>query len=360
MIELHTGGNGAGKTCEIVSRLSKITDRPLFIFGIPELKIPHEKTPPISEWTTLEPHPEDASLMIPTFTFPPGALVVIDEAQNVYRPRGTGTKVPDIVAAFEAHRSLGIDFWLITQHPGLIDSNVRKLVRRHVHYRPTALGRYAYEWPEATDPEKRSTAVKRKYTLDKKAYSLYKSAEKHTKLEHKKPLAVFILAGVLVLASVLGYYLYNRLKKPVLPAADAAAAVQAQPVTRSSVPATDDKKIIQIVDFVSPVSGHPEFAPAYDEIRQPKYMPLVSACVKSKKSCLCFSQQGTSIDDVSPDQCAQFIAHGSFNPYDQAVLAANIPTSQPLTKQQEEKKPDEPPGVSEIPPDSRLPQLIDG
>jgi len=358
MIELHTGGNGAGKTCEIVSRLSKITDRPLFIFGIPELKIPHEKTPPISEWTKLEPHPEDPSLLIPTFTFPAGAIVVIDEAQNVYRPRGTGTKVPDIVAAFEAHRSLGIDFWLITQHPGLIDSNVRKLVRRHVHYRPTPLGRYAYEWPEANDPEKRSTAVKRKYSLDKKAFKLYKSAEQHTKLEHKKPLAMFVLAAVILGGSYLGYRLYDRFNNVNSPNPAEPVATPAQPEARGAAPGSPDSRVYHLADFQSPVPGHPEYAPAYDEIRKPKYMPIVSGCVESSSSCRCYSQQGTAIDDVSLDQCRVFVKKGSFNPYDSAILVASPPPQlsvPPQVKEQPETNLIEP--VTQ-PPFSSMPHEI--
>ncbi|BCB27295.1 hypothetical protein SKTS_21810 [Sulfurimicrobium lacus] len=356
MIELHTGGNGAGKTCEIVSRLMAIKDRPIFVFGINELLIPHEKTPPISEWTTLQPHPEDASLLVPTFTFPPNALIVIDEAQNVYRPRGTGTKVPDIVAAFEAHRSLGIDFWLITQHPGLIDSNVRKLVRRHVHYRPTALGRYCYEWPEAQDPEKRSTAIKRKYGLDKKAFAMYKSADVHTKLVHKKPLAFYILGVVVVLAAVLGYRVYSRASEHLAPSAKPAdAALSAQPSGHGGVGRQSTDKPVALVDYVSPVAGKPEFAPAYDELRKPKYMPVVSGCVLSRKGCRCYTQQGSKVDDVSADQCKVFVAGGSFNPYDSAVLVA---AGQPGQVKIDAPSKTVDIAPSEIPPHSALPHRL--
>lgn len=355
MIELHTGGNGAGKTCEIVSRLMRIKDRPIFVFGINDLKVPHEKTPPISEWTTLEPHPEDASLLVPTFTFPSNALVVIDEAQNVYRPRGTGSKVPDIVAAFEAHRSLGIDFWLITQHPSLIDSNVRKLVRRHVHYRPTALGRYAYEWPEATDPEKRSTAVKRKYGLDKKAFSQYKSADVHTKIEHKKPIAVYILGAVLLSGSFIGYRIYSRFEDKEVPAA-AATATPAQPEARrgGSGPSGDSHKIVTLADYVSPVSGRPEYASAYDELRKPKYMPVVSGCVQSKTACRCYTQQGTLLQDVADSECKTFVKVGSFNPYDSSVLVASRP---PVDRPSEIERKDEK-RVMDVPLNSVMPQRL--
>ena len=109
MITLLTGVPGSGKTSKIVYELQKETTRPIFVMGIPDLLLPHIPAPPVADWTVLEPAPEDPSIKRPSFTFPQNAIVVIDEAQNVYRPRPSGSKVPDIVAAFETHRHKGIE-----------------------------------------------------------------------------------------------------------------------------------------------------------------------------------------------------------------------------------------------------------
>jgi len=133
-VVIVTGQPGSGKTALTVDMIAndpQFKGRPLFVMGIPDLKVPHITCPPVDEWTEYRTSPEDPSLDLAYFTFPENALVVIDEAQRVYRPRPTGTRVPPEVAAFETHRHLGVDFILLTQHPGLIDSNIRKLVGRH-------------------------------------------------------------------------------------------------------------------------------------------------------------------------------------------------------------------------------------
>src|SRR4030067_873930 len=63
----------------------------------------------------------------------------------------------DYVAALETHRHGGFDIWLISQHAGLIDANVRKLIGRHIHLREGLLGRYLYEWAELGAPENRAS-----------------------------------------------------------------------------------------------------------------------------------------------------------------------------------------------------------
>jgi zona occludens toxin len=194
MITLITGEPGNGKTALVVKMLTEVNDRPVFVMGIRDLQIPHEPVPPISEWTEHRPVPEDPSLTEAWFTFPPNALIVIDEAQKVYRPRASGSKVPDIVAAFETHRHTGVDFWLITQAPGLIDSNIRKLIAKHIHIRANFMGRRRYEWVGVGDPESkqsREIARSENYAPPKEVFGLYKSAEAHTKVRHKIPFYVY-------------------------------------------------------------------------------------------------------------------------------------------------------------------------
>ena len=169
MITLITGTPGAGKTALAVAMLLEEKGaRPIFSSGIQDLKIDHQPTPPVEDWTQEVPTPEDPTVKESVFTFPPHSIIVVDEAQKVYRPRAASAKVPPYVAAFETHRHTGVDFWLITQHPGLLDGNIRKLVGRHVHIRNTFFGRYLYEWPECGEPDIKSSrqlSASRRYKL---------------------------------------------------------------------------------------------------------------------------------------------------------------------------------------------------
>ena len=107
-------------------------------------------------------------------------------------PATSGSKVPDYVAELETHRHRGLDFILITQHPRLIDINLRELIEHHTHLGKTNLGlRRKMEWTTggAKDPGSRANikeALISVYRLDKSVYGLYKSAEVHTKIRTKK------------------------------------------------------------------------------------------------------------------------------------------------------------------------------
>lgn len=77
-----------------------------------------------------------------------GAIIVIDECQRFFRPRPAGAKVPEYVQAFEVHRKQGLDFWLISQRPGQVDSHVRGLCEKHYGIWANWFGRFLYEWSQ--------------------------------------------------------------------------------------------------------------------------------------------------------------------------------------------------------------------
>ena len=79
-----------------------LKNRPLFVDGIPDLKIEHFSLPENCDMTTWHE-------WVPT-----GAILVIDECQRIFRPRSAGSKVPEFVAQLETHRHKGIDFFLMT------------------------------------------------------------------------------------------------------------------------------------------------------------------------------------------------------------------------------------------------------
>ncbi len=130
MINLVTGLPGSGKTLwtlttvvDYVEKENKAliaqgkSPRQVYYHGIPDLTL---------DWIKME-SPED------WINLPSHSIVVIDECQSTFRPRAASVKPPPFIAEFETHRHKGLDFFLLTQHPMLIDGNIRRLAGKHYH-----------------------------------------------------------------------------------------------------------------------------------------------------------------------------------------------------------------------------------
>lgn len=328
MIILITGQPGAGKTAlcvDMIANDATFRGRPLFVGGVPDLTIDHNAVPPVTEWTEMRTAPEDESLKLAYFTFPPKSVIVVDEAQRIYRPRATGSKVPPEVQAFETHRHTGVDFVLLTQHPGLLDANIRKLVGKHIHIAVTPFGRYRYEWTKCADPENRAErdiAARSRYILPKRAFDLYKSAELHTKVKTKIPMYawVFIIAVLACLA--MSYYIYGRIMHRD------ASSTTADKLDGKQGPAKPPGPMSSAEYYVtlSPrVAGLYHTAPRYDDITKPTDAPFPTACVENHKTetCRCMDQQGNRYL-TTIGQCRQIVANGIFKDWGVAVQSGSL------------------------------------
>lgn len=321
MIILITGQPGSGKTALCVDMLAfdeQFKGRPLFVGGVPGLTIDHQPVPPVAEWTEIRNSPEDESIKLAYFTFPASSVVVVDEAQRIYRPRSASSKVPPEVAAFETHRHTGVDFILLTQHPGLLDSNIRKLVGKHIHIAVTPMGRRKYEWTKCVDPEsktERDIAASDRYILPKRAFELYKSSELHTKIKVKMPFYVYLLVICVVLALGLIYYMYGRITSKIAP--DAVQNIN-NPVESSG---GGEKKVLTLAEYhaqaVPRVPGLHHTAPKYDEITKPKDAPWPAGCFiqhGKKDNCRCIDQQGNNYA-TTPAVCLGIVQNGMFKDF---------------------------------------------
>lgn len=322
-ITLVTGVPGSGKTAWVVDHVIGIEGkRPIVVDGIPDLQLDADPAPPIKDWTA---HVEDQSSQSGRkleFTFQTGALVVIDECQRVFPRRAVGKSVPDYIAAFETHRHKGLDFILITQHPRLLDSHVRSLVGRHVHFRQTWQGRHKYEWAECQDPEStaaRQLAARDRYVLPKRAFTRYKSAEVHTKQKFKLPFYAYALIGGVVLLGAMAGKMYFNIKEKLNPV----ASVPSESKPFESVPVrkidADKKPTLTVAEYheqyAPRVPGYFYTAPVYDSVTQPVDAPLPMGCVqRSEKDCRCIDQQGNKY--AAPlDVCKSFVRDGLFIPW---------------------------------------------
>ena len=315
MIYLITGLPGNGKTLytlwHVKDRAEK-ENRPVFYSGIPELNIPewHELTTP-EEW----------------FDLPPGAIIVIDEAQSVFRPRPGRGEPPVHVSKLETHRHNGHDLYLITQHPALIDQNVRRLTGVHRHIvRTFGLNRAViHEWGEVRlDCERRrADSSKTNWNYPRNVYSLYKSAEVHTHKRHV-PKQVWYLFICLVLLGSLSSYLYSRAKK-LTSNETAAQAVGLTTPNNSEMPEfssvltnerEQQREAMTVAEYVASyqprIDGLLHTAPRYDALTEPTDAPYPVGCyVIEGKSCKCVTQQGTPYR-VTPEFCKNFMENGGF------------------------------------------------
>lgn len=268
MITLITGAPGAGKSAALLEMLVDWQQKQRRIYvdvqqdgpaagqpSIPGLCIEHELLQDARRWH------EPGQVV-------DGAVVVLDEVQRVWRPTPAGSRVSDDIQALETHRHRGLDFLLVTQHPSLLNQNVRRLVGRHVHLRDVGvLGRYWYEWPEATNPETfRNAPVKKRYRLPRRVFGLYKSASLHVKPVRSVPRSLIVAALAVVILGWLAWRAYSSVsaKLPGGAATPAPSAASAPRLPQSGpvVPAllTQQRHGVGAVAVSAPVTDREPYA----------------------------------------------------------------------------------------------------
>jgi len=321
-ITLVTGLPGNGKTLYSIGALIDLAakeNRPVFYSGITDLS-------PSLGWVEIDPEK--------WFDAPPNSLVIIDECQRVFRPRGNGTQPPRHVSELETHRHGGIDLWLLTQHPMLVDSAVRRLTQKHLHmvriFGMQASTIHRWDTGVVENCEKaasRKSSIKTKHIYAKKLFNLYKSAEAHT-MKRAIPKRVFFIA--LIPVAIIGgiWYMYRFTEKRIHPTKDITGApigvagsassnapgVSGGPGKLSYKNAVDDAHQF-VFDRTARVNGLPQTAPQYDELTKPDVVPVPAACVASSTKCTCYTQQATPMQ-IGNDLCAQIVANGYFQDFD--------------------------------------------
>lgn len=328
MITLITGQPGMGKTAMMVQILEKVSkDRPVYVFGIPELDkqaIPHFPMPPLDHWTKPQ-FNEEIGKDVYKFAFPPNSIFVIDEAQDIYGTRLSGSKVPPHVSALATHRHTGIDIYLLTQGAHMLDSYVRALIGKHIDIRPTLFGKYSFEWAHVGEPNSktsRSEAVKRKYSPPKSSFGKYKSAELHTKPQFKInwliPFAVLLIAYTVYN----GYSMYKKFSEKTNSEPISSEITQGvlpsinHEVITPAIENTIQPDNIQNMGYVQAhtpeIPSLPHTAPIYKQATIPENVPYPAICIMSKsKGCKCYTDQATFIN-TDEDVCKQIVANGFF------------------------------------------------
>lgn len=326
-ITLVTGLPGHGKTLYTLATLKPLAEaenRPVFhasgvtAEGIPGLAIDGWQVHNAVEWHDLAAR----------------SYMVIDECQKVFPIRARSSAVPEHVAELETHRHKGIDLYLVTQHPMLVDTNVRKLVDRHFHVVRKFGTSFAtvYEFPTGVQdaPEKnrhKSGVVRHEWRYPKAVYEWYRSAEVHT-VKSRIPLRVWLFALACLLVPVLLYFVVQRVVfhhrggDAASAAAESASAPASTPghvVARPGGqvgPAQADllTEAQYLARFRPRIPGLAFTAPVFDELTKPVEAPYPSVCAYSPDfPCRCWSQRGFSL--VVPKSTCEQLAREPMDPY---------------------------------------------
>jgi hypothetical protein len=327
MINLVTGLPGSGKTLwtlktvvDYVAKENKALEaqgkppRQIFYHGIPELTL--------TGWTLMD-SPED------WITLPSHSIIVIDECQSTFRPRAASVKPPPYVADFETHRHKGLDFFLMTQHPMLIDGNIRRLAGKHYHvvrfygFQKSTI--HEFQQVRENCDKNLKNSISTHFVYPKEVFNWYKSADAHT-VKKRVPMRLIMIVLMPILAVVLAYFAVQSLYK-----------IQTDPIKKiektADVAATDNQnynhglktpntqiqtdRALTYVELHTPeVPDFPHTMPIYADITKPTSAPFPSACVMSNsKGCQCFTQQGTKMN-IEYLTCKHIVENGVYVDWD--------------------------------------------
>lgn len=341
MFVLRTGLQGNGKTLNTIKELDQQaakTGRTIYYNNVTGL---NPAAPVLkAEWVEFS-EPEK------WFELPNNALIVIDEAQQFFRVRPIGSKVPDYASRLEIMRKQGHELHAITQSPKLIDSHMRELCNQHIHYNRgnggSVIKRWVFQKPnlevnkrlDFTDGE--STRI----TIDKDYFGCYQSIQEGSKhhFKFRMPKAGLVLIAAVLAISVMSYQVYQRRFAPVepvdpVPSLDVPGQVHEQVYSAGGMPDKAPMTKEEYIANITPrLSDIPQSAPIYDEITKavsyPKAFCLSTEdpdliAKKAKKltvglhtddrihGCRCLTQQGTALS-ISFEACMNYVENGYFD-----------------------------------------------
>ena len=331
-IELTTGLPGNAKTLFVIGHLikkAKAENRAVYYNGLLDFKTDDPRLEGTT-WVHLE-DPKQWHTVVPA-----GAIIFIDEAQETFRSRSLGTIPGEHVTLLEKHRHRGLDFFLITQHPSLIDPAIRKLTQTHRHmvrvFGAEMSTVHLWRTGVRDNCEKtggRKDSEKTKWAFRKDLYGLYKSAEVHTVKRQIPPRLIFVVvAPVLVAACAYGVYHFMGKTQP---AAVVAKEHRSDPVTGENLrsgrieridfdPLADARQYVAM--NMPRIEGLPHTAPKYDAITAPVRAPIPAMCLQTGTpgsakgvSCKCYTQQATPMQ-VEFNMCVEFARNGYFQDFD--------------------------------------------
>lgn len=333
MFYLRTGGNGSGKTLltlKDVRALQLETGRPVCI----NIRPADDPKKPNQPYCNLKPEKLEEFGWKPVRfedweDQAPGTIFLIDEAQYSLPVRPASQKPPAHIQRLTEHRSYGFDFFLLSQHPKLVDAFVRNLVQapgwhQHIKRIGGALPVANFHQWDAVELEchkfgsaKNAETKTRPYPRE--VYDWYNSATIHTG-KKRIPWRVWFILAAVVLVPVLFIKGFSRVgkgetaKESTAKVDNARANGSAAGAAGVQVKSTSE----YIASYQPRIPSLMHTAPAYDGLTTPRRVPVPAACVEISKDrlgktfgCKCYTQDATPYP-VDLAMCRQLVAHGAF------------------------------------------------
>ena len=328
MIRLITATPGSGKTCLVVEWLLKEVDKQFYgeiYTNIEDLRIVGVKSlPPNADWRLLNPDKDKDKKPI---------LMVVDEAQY-FDAFMKETKQNAIGKDLSTHRHYGIDLWIITQSPKLLNSYVLENVGEHVHlYRPQKKKTVNVYWWSYAQSSLTKTAFKsaddmQKWRLNPQVFDYYKSTSQVTdsKARTSQKVISTVITGIIILVGI-GFFVNNGFQSfqamqhkkgdnvlgvdtkqlPNSPASSVAPVV-VQSVASVPVPVTTQNLSVQ-----------PQIDPMQAELQR------VASVIQFGDKCTLYNSKGTVLD-LPHDDC---IAYANFLSRLCGGESRNLPVAEP-------------------------------
>lgn len=275
---------------------------------------------------------------------PTGAVLIVDEAHWTYPVRSAASKVPEYIQKLSELRHDGFTLILLTQHPSQLDVFVRNLVSKHIHLERKAIGMKQYWWFKCVtsldNPAGLSGTESAQWKPPKAAFKYYKSSSQHQKFKKEIPIAVWALVFLLGFIAWKGYNVYSVYDKNVNKTEQTQTVAAASEVYAASQVSQDTalqyqqhyqaNNSLKPNDFVPTLAERPESKPIYDTVRQVKQFERIAGCYQSSNGCKCYSDQGTTLAEVTDKMCRKYIKDGlPFDPFrDEVQSVASVQQEQ--------------------------------
>lgn len=318
-IELFTGKPGAGKTHHAVQRaLEAIAKgRPVYVCNMNGMEIPG-----------AIPYEDPRKWM----DLPPGALLIVDEAQRFWRASRSLDVPPELQEA-ETHRHTGIDMLLTTQQPTYLLKHLRGLIMPHTHHERLTKGTTrTFRWANrcVDDPEsqsERELSEEGVHVLSKAEFSVYKSTELDTHKPKIPKKLIFVIAVGAVVVGML-WWVNHRVSNLAKPA-DGTQEIEgasAQPIRpQLTGPRKAPLSVHEYDQQHRPRhAAQPWSAPVFDErkaVSKPEVYCITSGAgidaqgERRAPSHTCLTEQGTVVE-MTAQAAADLVKRGGiYNPY---------------------------------------------
>jgi zona occludens toxin len=328
VIYLTTGANGAGKTLFTLAdvRAQQLKEnRPVYYHGF-------EAADPLKAFGWLPFEPRD------WMALPDGSICIMDEAQNEFPLRKSGSDVPRYIEDIaQFRRKRGFDFWITTPHPMLIDVFIRRLIGSpswHRHCKRvfgsnmTSISQWSSVKTDCEKPTAGDSGQTSLRAFPKEVFTWYNSASLHTG-KRKFPLALKLLAVAVLAVPLAGWFAVNRISS-IGQATQARLAEKGigSTAANGAAPSAATSAVVKprsleqlrndyLLEHSPRIAGLPQTAPVYDKVTDAVVAPYPAACLfgvrpgTRKAECKCWTQQGTLLQ-TPLDLCSQVVAQGFF------------------------------------------------